>query len=78
MIVEFYPFNLGAMVNDANIDALTPNPKYRYEVADEYGISVRTLNRWIDRANLDIPNGLIDPYHLKIIYKTFGTPKNLK
>ena len=49
------------------IDDLILEPKYRNIVADEYGISLRTLNRWIKKAGLDIPNGLIDPYHLKII-----------
>jgi len=52
--------------------------KNRQEVAEEYGISVRTLNRWFKKANLEIPSGLIDPYHLRIIYETFGIPKNLK
>jgi len=49
--------------------------KTRQEIANEYAISVRTLNRWIKRANLCIPKGLVDPYHLTIIYKTFGVPK---
>ncbi|MDX9892216.1 MAG: helix-turn-helix domain-containing protein [Bacteroidales bacterium] len=60
------------------VDDLILNPKFRNEVADEYGISLRTLNRWIKRAGLDIPNGLIDPYHLKIIYRAFDIPKPLK
>jgi hypothetical protein len=52
--------------------------KRRKEISEEYEISVRTLNRWFKKANLEIPNGLIDPYHLKIIYKTFGVPKRRK
>ena len=60
------------------IDDLILEPKYRNIVADEYGISLRTLNRWIKKAGLDIPNGLIDPYHLKIIYRAFDIPKHLK
>ncbi len=63
---------------DRKIENLNLGPRYRNEVAKEYGISSRTLNRWIKRAGLDIPKGLIDPYHLKIIYKTFGIPKHLK
>jgi len=41
--------------------------KTRKEVAKEYGISERTLYRWFKKANLYIPPGLIDPYHLQII-----------
>lgn len=66
------------MVNNANIDDLALKAKFRKEVADEYGISIRTLNHWIKKANLNIPNGLIDPYHLKTLYKTFDVPRNLK
>ncbi len=60
------------------VDDLILEPRYRNKVADEYGISLRTLNRWIKRAGVDIPNGLIDPYHLKLIYKAFDIPKRLK
>jgi AraC-like DNA-binding protein len=52
--------------------------KTRKEVAEEYSISPRTLARWFKKANLQTPPGLIDPYHIKIIYKTFGVPKNPK
>ncbi len=70
--------NFMAMNNNPKIDDLILEPKYRNVVADEYGISLRTLNRWIKKAGLDIPNGLIDPYHLKIIYRAFDIPKHLK
>jgi DNA invertase Pin-like site-specific DNA recombinase len=49
--------------------------KTRQEVALEYGISVKTLNRWLQRANIVLPSGLIKPNHLKIIYSIFGIPK---
>ncbi len=52
--------------------------KTRKEIANEYGISIKTLNRWIKKAKLDLPSGLIDPLHLKIIYKSFGFPGTLK
>ena len=51
--------------------------KTRMEVSEEYCISPRTLARWFKKANLRIPAGLIDPSYLKIIYTTFGIPKNL-
>ena len=66
------------MVNDANIDALELNAKLRSEIAGEYGISVKTLNRWIKNTNLVIPHGLIDPFHFKMIYHKFGIPKYIK
>jgi hypothetical protein len=52
--------------------------KSRMEVAEEYGICERTLYRWFKKANLYIAPGLIDLYHLQIIYKTFGDPKDYK
>jgi len=52
--------------------------KSRKEVAEEYGISERTLYRWFKKANLRLPPGLIDPYHLQFIYETFGDPKDYK
>lgn len=52
--------------------------KTRGEVAIEYGIEVRTLYRWLNKANIKLPNGLIKPCHLKIIYDTFGFPKRLE
>ncbi len=57
------------MDSNTYFNDLMAKPKYRTELAVEYRISVRTLNRWIKRANLDIPHGLIDPYNLRIIYK---------
>ena len=60
------------------MDANNLKAKIRKEVAEEYGISPRTLARWFKKANLQIPPGLIDPYHLKIIYRKFGVPKSLK
>ena len=55
-----------------------PVAKSRKEVAEEYGISEWTLYRWFMKANLNIPPGLINPNHLKIIYKTFGIQKTIK
>ncbi|MBN1183729.1 MAG: helix-turn-helix domain-containing protein [Bacteroidales bacterium] len=66
------------MINDINLDSLILKAKLRNEIAEEYGISRRTLSRWFKKARLNIPSGLIDPYHLTIIYRTFGFPTNLK
>ena len=66
------------MGNNENFEALAYKAKSRKEVTIEYGISDRTLYRWFKKANLYIPPGLIDPYHLQIIYETFGDPKDYK
>jgi hypothetical protein len=52
--------------------------KTRKEVALEFGISEKTLGRWIKKSNLSIPSGLINPFHLDIIYETFGVPDIIK
>jgi len=70
----YYP----VMNIDPKIDDLSLKRKYRNEVAKEYGISIRTLNRWFERENINIPRGFIDPAHLRLIYKTFGIPQRPK
>ena len=62
-------------VNETHVNFL--RAKTLKEVSEEYCISPRTLARWFKKANLRIPSGLIYPSHLKIIYTTFGIPKNL-
>jgi len=49
--------------------------KTRLEIAEEYGISRRTLYTWCKNANLSIPErGALNPQHQNIIYETFGKP----
>jgi hypothetical protein len=52
--------------------------KTRQEVANEYGIDRKTLNKWFIMEDLIIPAGIIKPCHLITIYKTFGVPKSPK
>lgn len=65
------------MDND-NLDTLVLETKSRKQVALEYKVSCKTLGRWIKKAGLRIPTGLISPFWLKVIYQTFGTPKGSK
>jgi DNA invertase Pin-like site-specific DNA recombinase len=51
--------------------------KTREEVASEYGIEVRTLYRWLKKSGVELPQGLIKPNHLKIIYDSFGIPADI-
>jgi hypothetical protein len=59
------------------METLVLKAKTRQEVAREYGISVKTLNRWIKKENLKISPGLIYPNQVRIIYETFGIPSNM-
>jgi phage antirepressor YoqD-like protein len=58
------------------MESLTIKTKTRKEVAEEYGICEKTLNRWLKRNNIIIHRGLIDPHHLMRIYETFGVPNS--
>lgn len=51
------------------------NPKTKYQIAQELGISVRTLQRWIKKYKLDVPRGLICPEkQIEILEKLGYTP----
>ncbi|RAJ16225.1 Homeodomain-like domain-containing protein [Olleya aquimaris] len=48
--------------------------KTRQQIAIEYGISPRTLRRWLKQNNIILPCRLLCPKEQSIIYKTFGYP----
>jgi transposase len=48
--------------------------KSRQEIANEFGISVRTLYRWLKRADISLPQGLVTPKFQEEIYAHFGNP----
>ncbi|MBN3584350.1 hypothetical protein JYB64_18290 [Algoriphagus aestuarii] len=48
--------------------------KTRQQMAEEYGVSVRTLARWINEKNLELGKGLLTPIDQELIYKAFGSP----
>lgn len=50
--------------------------KSKKEIADEYGICIKTLSKWLRTKNLLLKRGLIDPKTQILIYKNFGDPKN--
>jgi hypothetical protein len=52
--------------------------KTRHEIADEYGISVKTLHRRLKKADINLSKGIIMPKDVIIIYRAFGVPKNPK
>jgi hypothetical protein len=59
------------------METIALKAKTRQEVAHEYGICVKTLNRRFIKEKLNIPPGLIFPVKLKIIYSAFGLPVRL-
>ena len=48
--------------------------KTRQQIAEEYGISSKTLSRWIKKEKMKIESGLLTPDEQKIIYQKFGIP----
>ncbi|MDO8967021.1 MAG: hypothetical protein Q8S14_20710 [Algoriphagus sp.] len=51
---------------------MTQKAKSRQEIAEEFGISAKTLFRWMLKENIQIPQGLISPKDQELIYKKFG------
>lgn len=49
--------------------------KTRQQIAEEYGITPRTLRRWLKKNKIELPKRLICPNEQKLIYKTFGPPE---
>jgi hypothetical protein len=50
--------------------------KSRQQIANEYGICIKTLNKWLIEEKIILKRGLINPKKQNIIYKKFGVPKN--
>ena len=48
--------------------------KTRRQIAAEYGITARTLRRWLKKYNINLPNRLLCPKEQAIIYSYFGDP----
>lgn len=48
--------------------------KTRQQIAQEFGISARTLSRWLKKTNITLPNRLLGPKEQLLIYKEFGDP----
>ncbi|MEM9822919.1 MAG: helix-turn-helix domain-containing protein [Bacteroidota bacterium] len=47
-------------------------PKTKSQIAQDLGISLRTLQRWIKKSNLDVPRGLVCPTKQKEIKDALG------
>jgi len=51
--------------------------KTRKEIAKEFGISRRTLYRWMKEENIQLKARLISPDEQLMIYKKIGFPESL-
>lgn len=49
--------------------------KSRQEIAIEYGISRKTLQRWLTKENIALPRRLLLPREQDMIYGRFGMPE---
>ena len=49
--------------------------KTRQQLAVEYGICTKTLNKWLKRTQLEVPRGLIPPKTQSKIYNKLGIPR---
>ncbi len=52
--------------------------KSKQNIADEYGICVRTLNKLLEENNIIVRKGNITPKEQKRIYEALGVPPHLK
>jgi len=48
------------------------SPKTKQQIAQELGISLRTLQRWIGKSDIHVPRGLVTPQKQKEIFREFG------
>jgi predicted site-specific integrase-resolvase len=51
------------------------NAKTKQQIANEYGICTKTLNKWLKEGKIRINRGLINPKGQERIYKKLGIPK---
>ncbi len=50
----------------------------RQELADQYGVCRRTLNRWLKTNGIKIQNGLITPKDQELIFSKIGHPNPIQ
>ncbi|MCF8221503.1 MAG: DUF4248 domain-containing protein [Bacteroidales bacterium] len=50
--------------------------KTKSELALEYGVCIKTFNKWLKRHNIRNTGELYTPKEQKSIYKALGFPKN--
>lgn len=48
--------------------------KTRQQIADEYGVSTKTLNNWLILHDIILPKCGVTPKYQKLIYEALGYP----
>ncbi|MEM9544834.1 MAG: helix-turn-helix domain-containing protein [Bacteroidota bacterium] len=48
--------------------------KTKYQIAQELGVSLRTLQRWIKKSDIEVPRGLVSPQKQNEIFEKLGYP----
>jgi len=48
--------------------------KTRQQIAFEYGICTKTLNKWMKSADIKLPKGLVNPFYQMVIHEKIGMP----
>lgn len=48
------------------------HPKTKQQIAQELGISLRTLQRWIKKSDINVPRGLVSPEKQQELLNNFG------
>jgi phage antirepressor YoqD-like protein len=57
------------------MNTLVKFAKSKQQIADEYRICTKTLNKWLKDEKIIIKRGLISPKKQDLIYKKLGIPK---
>lgn len=57
------------------MNTLVKSAKSRQQIADEYRICTKTLNKWLKDEKIIIKRGLISPKKQDLIYRRLGIPK---
>lgn len=63
---------------DPLIESMPLCVKTKQEVADEYGTSIRTLNKKLKEKGILLTRERLFPDTLKIIYSALGVPAGIK
>ncbi len=53
---------------------LEPKTKTRLQIAEEYGITPKTLRNRLKKENCNLPKGFLCPKAVEKIYETLGHP----
>ena len=48
--------------------------KTRQQIAMEYGVCTKTLNKWFKDEGIELPNGIINPNNVNLIYSKLSKP----